>query len=91
MIDVYYLMRLCCYENEQNERFKMEICNNRVLQKDLQVKQNGGMWSADLLSESGLQEDKVNVEVELAGWSKFGHGLRHIHASDEEFNLLFST
>lgn len=37
-----------------------------------------------------MQEKSVNVEVEVAGWQRFGHGLRHIFASEQELSALLA-
>ena len=54
------------------------------------MNRNGGIWSGDLSQGVGVEEKKVNVEVEVAGWQKFGHGLRHIFASEQELSELFA-
>ena len=33
LTDVFYIIRLCCYENEQSEKLKIEICNNKTFAK----------------------------------------------------------
>ena len=48
------------------------------------------MWSGNLSQGIEIEESKVNVEVEVAGWSRFGHGLRHIFASEQELQELFA-
>ena len=82
-------MRLCCYENELHLKFKMGNSNNRVFNKENFKKGdlanlNGGLWIGDLEKGEVIDENKVNVEIEVAGWQKFGHGLRHIFASEQE-------
>lgn len=86
--DVYYIIRLCCYENEQHLKFKVGNSNNRVHQKEVfkiddVANKNGGLWLGNIENNIGVDEKEVNVECEVAGWQKFGHGLRHIFASEQ--------
>lgn len=38
VLDVFYMIKLCSYENEQSEQFRLQITNNRVFNKQQQVK-----------------------------------------------------
>lgn len=51
--DVFYIMRLCIYENELHLKFKLGNQNNRVFKKENfkkgdQANLNGGLWTGDL-------------------------------------------
>lgn len=52
LVDVFYIMRLCSYENELALKFKMGNSNNRVFKKENfkkgdQANLNGGLWIGD--------------------------------------------
>jgi hypothetical protein len=59
----------------------LEPNNHRVFSKQAEVKNKGGLWD-------GGQNAIIDVECEVLQ-GRYGHGLRHLKASDEEItNLL---
>jgi hypothetical protein len=42
--DVYYLLKLCCYENEQSSKFKLKKQNHLLCQRQGEFKTKGGIW-----------------------------------------------
>ena len=79
MLDVYYLIKLCCYENEQSYQFSLPMHNHRLyMDKQGRKEYPGGLVGSKI--QPGKEPD---VEAEcLSG--KYGHGLRHLLATDEE-------
>jgi len=47
LTDVLYILKLCCYENEQSDKFKIGLKNNRSFAKEQGVKIKGGLWSSE--------------------------------------------
>lgn len=81
MLDVYYLIKLGCYENEQAYQFSLPMQNHRLwMDKQGKKEYPGGLVGSKI--QSGKEPD---VEAEcLSGGSKYGHGLRHLQATEEE-------
>jgi hypothetical protein len=84
-----YVLRLCAYENEQQKQFNLKINNNRTVIKAIATESQGGL--ADACEQKYLHEltfPDLDVESETNSVSNYGHGLRHLLASDEELISL---